>query len=400
MIHICFALYDKSGHYSKFIGTTMLSIFENTNSKVTIHILHDNTLTYDNREKFVQLTKHYNQIIKFYNVEELCTDRIKKIRECFPEADKSVFSIATFYRLLIPNTLPSEVKKVIYLDADIIVNLDINELWQIELEDSPLAAGRNIFSLGIDPLKISGLLNDGLTKVEDYFNAGVLLMNLKTLRNEEDAILTGIKFIGENPKYNLGDQDILNYLFSTRYLKLPIKFNRLVKMVRNYGDFTTKDSICHYVAGQYSLGFDMNDSFHRLWWSYFIKTPWFGVDTLDNILKGAADSMLKMSELPSNKARVFIVDEEHADQIERNFSVRDEEKVVIVDTENEDELQSLTEFMKSGKGRKIFFVGIPSIAPKLTEMGFWEGKDFFNVSAFHSPLWVNITSNYKLILSL
>ena len=29
MIHICFSLYDKSGSYSKFIGTTMLSIFEN-----------------------------------------------------------------------------------------------------------------------------------------------------------------------------------------------------------------------------------------------------------------------------------------------------------------------------------------------------------------------------------
>lgn len=32
MIHVCFALYDKAGHYSKFTGTTMLSLFENTNN--------------------------------------------------------------------------------------------------------------------------------------------------------------------------------------------------------------------------------------------------------------------------------------------------------------------------------------------------------------------------------
>ena len=32
MIHVCFALYDKHGTYSKFTGTTMLSIFENTNT--------------------------------------------------------------------------------------------------------------------------------------------------------------------------------------------------------------------------------------------------------------------------------------------------------------------------------------------------------------------------------
>ncbi|MBR6711851.1 MAG: hypothetical protein IKI76_02505 [Selenomonadaceae bacterium] len=29
MIHVCFALYDKAGHYSKFTGTAMLSLFEN-----------------------------------------------------------------------------------------------------------------------------------------------------------------------------------------------------------------------------------------------------------------------------------------------------------------------------------------------------------------------------------
>ncbi len=29
MIHVCLALYDKTGHYSKFLGTTMLSLFEN-----------------------------------------------------------------------------------------------------------------------------------------------------------------------------------------------------------------------------------------------------------------------------------------------------------------------------------------------------------------------------------
>ena len=32
MIHVCFGLYDKHGTYSKFTGTTMLSIFENSNT--------------------------------------------------------------------------------------------------------------------------------------------------------------------------------------------------------------------------------------------------------------------------------------------------------------------------------------------------------------------------------
>ena len=32
MIHVCFGLYDKDGRYSKFTGTTMLSMFENVNT--------------------------------------------------------------------------------------------------------------------------------------------------------------------------------------------------------------------------------------------------------------------------------------------------------------------------------------------------------------------------------
>ncbi len=41
MIHICYGIYDKTGHYSKFIGISMISIFENTKESVTVHILHD-----------------------------------------------------------------------------------------------------------------------------------------------------------------------------------------------------------------------------------------------------------------------------------------------------------------------------------------------------------------------
>ena len=51
MIHVCFGLFDKTGRYSKFTGTTICSIFANTKSEVTTHILHDDTLTADNREK-------------------------------------------------------------------------------------------------------------------------------------------------------------------------------------------------------------------------------------------------------------------------------------------------------------------------------------------------------------
>ncbi|MBE8953795.1 MAG: hypothetical protein SR1Q7_11740 [Quinella sp. 1Q7] len=67
MIHVCFSIFDANGLYSKFTGTSILSIFDNIASEVTIHILHDKTLTDENRNKFLTLAERYNQIIKFQN---------------------------------------------------------------------------------------------------------------------------------------------------------------------------------------------------------------------------------------------------------------------------------------------------------------------------------------------
>ena len=77
MIHVCFGLYDKTGHYSKFTGTTICSLFDNMTSEVTAHILHDNTLTQDNREKFFALADRYKQRVNFYNVDELWRKDLK-----------------------------------------------------------------------------------------------------------------------------------------------------------------------------------------------------------------------------------------------------------------------------------------------------------------------------------
>ena len=94
MIHVCFSLHDKTGNYSKFTGTAMLSLFENSSTpqSTCVHILHDNTLTDDNRDKLIQIANRYGQLLKFYNVEELCTDKIAKITKYFPNAKESFFS--------------------------------------------------------------------------------------------------------------------------------------------------------------------------------------------------------------------------------------------------------------------------------------------------------------------
>ena len=250
MIHVCFAIYDKTGHYSKLTGTAILQLFENTNSKVTIHLLHDNTLTEDNRDKFIQIADRYEQQLKFYNVEELCTDGLAKIEEHFPQAKDSHFSIATFYRFFIPELfLPQGIEKAIYLDSDIIVNMDIAEFWQIDLGDKPLGVvteADNGLPTKKGDTKGAILVREDVIPQEIYFNAGILLMNLKVLHDEEANILAGMKFIGDYPNIICFDQDILNYCFAFSSLKLPIKYNFYVKWARFRNEFNVENKFCHY----------------------------------------------------------------------------------------------------------------------------------------------------------
>lgn len=47
-----------------------------------------------------------------------------------------------FARYLIPSMLPNDVKRVIYLDQDVLVKKDLEELWEIDMEEYPIAAAR------------------------------------------------------------------------------------------------------------------------------------------------------------------------------------------------------------------------------------------------------------------
>ena len=406
MIHVCFGLYDKTGHYSKFTGTAMLSLFDNTNAEVTVHILHDNTVSAANRNKFIQLAERYNQRVEFYNIEELCADKISEIIKTFPNAKKTRYSIAMFYRLFAWEIFPQEIGKVIYLDSDIVVNLDIKELWQIELGKKPVSVVPES-SNGVPVIERFALCQEGIVKVEDYFNSGVLSINLKVFREEKEKIIRGIKFISENPQHNHSDQDILNYCFAARALKLPTKFNRFTTRARGAKEMV-EQKIYHYVATQigFGVGLDMKDIFNRLWMNYFIKTPWFDENSIGRLYEGVQRlhvelkaAMVQLSALMSGKTRAFFVMPEDIEMLKIFFAMRDDEEVILAETQHS--LRELIDAMRRSRGKKIFFIIVANFPfNMLTEAGFINGKDFLNGLEFFSEANGMPLNSYELIKAM
>ena len=397
MIHVCFGLHDKDGRYSKFTGTAILSMFENTVSKVTVHILHDNTLTDDNRDKLSYIADKYGQIINFHNVELICAEEVNRINQLFiDEQNREGFSMGKFYRLLIPNVLPDDIIKIIYLDSDIIVNLDINELWQIPISDKPLAAVHEKDN-GIIPETSFGFCKKGFVNPENYFNSGVLIMNLQQIRqNDIENIWEGIHLRAKTPESGHFDQEVLNYCFSEKCLKLPLKFNTFVETLRKHMDLQTCNRICHYAA--HCLNSNMTDIFNNLWFSYFEKTLWFTKDIIGHIEEAITPTInknvnkresefknlaLNMAILLAYRQRAFFTIAPNVEAIKKFFTVRADE--LIIPFESEESIQTLAYAMETLRGQKIFFILMdeyPQLCWALTEVGFVEGLDFVNAAKF------------------
>ncbi len=129
-------------------------------------------------------------------------------------------SKATYYRLFLPDILPHDIHKVIYLDSDVIVRHSLEELWNFRIDDCAIAGSIDFFDAHI------GLYNRLEYPMDKgYINAGVLLINLDLCRNNL-MITRCLDFLENNAsKIRAHDQDVLNYVLQDEKTILPLKFN-------------------------------------------------------------------------------------------------------------------------------------------------------------------------------
>ena len=380
MIHICYGLYDGEGRYSKFTGTSMLSMFENTRAEVTVHLLHDATLTSDNREKFFSTVQHYGQKIKFYDVEKICARELEIFHRRYPNLHKHYQAI--MYRLWLPKIL--DVEKIIYLDSDTIINLDINELWSVELGENVLAAVTESAN-GIDCNFFFPICRDGFVKAEDYFNSGVLVIDVEKFKSAQKQI-SNAQLFAVKRAYLYIDQDVLNYCFAEKTLKLPNKFNRLVFRSRCQNDFVTESRICHFAGDCLTL--NGSDDFNKLWLEYFTKSAWCtNIFELIDKINGATEnffvdertSAIKLYAQISGKSRAFFVDAYLCEEIIEGLMIKDDEDIIIANSKQS--IKTLLTEMVNCAGKKIFFIAVAfygELSKILTKAGFVEGADFID----------------------
>lgn len=248
--------------YIPFLGVALKSLIDNTSkeNKYAIKVLYT-SVTEENKARIKKYEKE-NISIEFVDLNK----QLEEIKEKL--YTRNYFSNTTYYRLFIPE-LYSEFDKAVYIDSDTICLSDIADLYNVDMEDNLIAAVPDGAVQTIDPFKDYVERVVGVADYNKYFNAGVIVMNLKELRKykfEEKFIY----MLGKIRFEVAQDQDYLNRLCKGRVKMIDYSWNRMPIMGKRDGDI----NLIHYNLGAKPWYFD-DVLYQEYFWKYAEKTEFY-----------------------------------------------------------------------------------------------------------------------------
>ena len=133
-------------------------------------------------------------------------------------------SSTTYARLLLANILPVEIPKALYLDADLLVLDDLEPILKADLDGAVLGAVVDERLAGHVKMGNTSLGGKPLPQVADYFNAGVLLIDVAKWRTERIPE-KALEYLKRYPDSLYSDQDALNFACDRRWKRLDPRWN-------------------------------------------------------------------------------------------------------------------------------------------------------------------------------
>ena len=254
--------------YIPFLAVTLRSIIDNS-SKGNMYLI---KILYTNiSEKNMSQIKKFqsdNFDIEFVNL----TYYIDKVKDKLYTRD--YYTKSTYFRLFIPDLYP-QYDKAIYLDADTVVRVDIAELYNQPIENNLVAAVPDEAVGNIPEFQTYVEKVIGVSSYKNYFNAGILLMNLDELRKFKFQekflyLLSTIKFAVAQ------DQDYLNRLCKGRVKIIDMGWDKMP--IPELPEMKEEDiKLIHYNLA-YKPWHSDNILHEKYFWDYAKKTEFY--DTL------------------------------------------------------------------------------------------------------------------------
>jgi lipopolysaccharide biosynthesis glycosyltransferase len=235
--------------YVQHLAVAIASIVKNCkSSEIAFHIIASG-LSDKLKAKFKGIGRHHFHEIYFYDVPQTIFQYALKI--------DGHATAANYYRLFLTEILPKSIDKVLYLDADLLVLDDLNDLWNVSIEDFAIAAVHHPNPERSSVLKIP---------VSEYFNSGVMLINLDYWRKHNLVNQFSLFMRDHSHLIQFWDQDVLNSILNRKVLFLQKKWNT------NSLDEST--SILHFMGKHkpWSIHYHWNNT-KKVYFDYLLGTP-------------------------------------------------------------------------------------------------------------------------------
>lgn len=136
--------------------------------------------------------------------------------------------ITCYYRLFLGDVLPESIDRVLYLDADILVQGNLAELWEIPFDGNVVQAVPDAYAPTQHLPRLSRIdFDDGIrfSSETPYFNAGVQLIDLKRWRQERVGQLASALLWKYGEQLRFRDQDALNCVLVGSWRRLGPTWN-------------------------------------------------------------------------------------------------------------------------------------------------------------------------------
>lgn len=251
-------------YYLQHCMAMLCSLLDNNKKHViTAHILYSE-LTTESQKLIYGMFARYGQEVKLYDISG--NEMLENCKLSHPH-----LSIAAYYRLMLPTLVSQDIDKMLYLDCDVVVLRDLEELMALNIDDYGVAAINDC-----TPANNKHRMDIGKGLNDRMFCSGVMLLNLKYWR-EHGCYEQFFNYIDiTNGELLYEDQDVLNYVFRNRWLQLPYKYGAypfsiaILDSSQKFFDiyeYHFTPSILHF-AGSVKPWLNVHVQYDKYYWHY------------------------------------------------------------------------------------------------------------------------------------
>lgn len=305
-------MFATSTYYAQFCSAAIKSLVDNSssNNNYDLIIIGKDFTTKDKNRLTSLIEGKDNFSIRFFDV--------GMFFDGYNLYESPTISIETYYRLVVPE-LFGQYDKILYLDSDLIVLEDVAKLYNTDIQDNFLGAVRDIGFQG----NVNGGNKEFIKyykqfecKDLNFFNAGVLIMNTKKIR--ENFTSRWLLDFAQQNSFKFQDQDLLNILFEGKIFELDYKWNfygdpegsyRMwfngyapKQYYKKYIDAKNNICIIHF-PGNEKPWWDPKQEYAEIFWKYFRQTPYyegFLYDRMNDIAYQRATGLIGSKALKTN----------------------------------------------------------------------------------------------------